>query len=67
MCRLAEEQHASAGRPLETEHETDEGRLAAAVGARDRNELALRYGHVHVAQHGIPVPVREIDGAKLDR
>ena len=57
MGGLAEEQRAARGRPLEPEHEPDERRLAAAVGAGDRDELAPLDGEVDVREHR-PAAVR---------
>ena len=48
---------ASRGRFLEPHNEPDERRLAAAVRARDRDELAPVDLEVDVAQHGRAVPV----------
>jgi hypothetical protein len=46
---------------LEAEHEPKERRLAAAVWARDRNELTRLRGETHVAQDERSVSVRQRD------
>ena len=54
-------------RPREPEHEPDHGRLAAAVRAGDRDELALRHGDAHVLEHRLARSVGEGDALELDR
>ena len=51
--RLAEEQHRARRRPLEPEHEPQQRRLAAAVRAGDRDELALLDREVDVREHAL--------------
>ena len=64
--RLAEEERLARRRPLETEHEAHQRRLAAAVRAGDRDELACFDSEVHVREHGAATVVGERDVAQLD-
>ena len=60
-------EHLPARRPLEAEREPEQGRLAAAVRAGDRDELALLDAQVDVLQHLRPLAVREVDPGQLER
>ena len=59
MGGLAEEERVPGERALEPEREPDQRRLAAAVRARDGDELALLDPQVDVVQDGRAVPVGE--------
>jgi hypothetical protein len=65
--RLAEEERFTTRRLLESEQDPKQRRLAAAVRAGDRDELADADAEVDVAQHGRTVPVCERDLPELDR
>ena len=52
---------------LEPERQPEQGRLAAAVGPRDREELAGPHLEINLAQHGRAVRVGELDGFELER
>ena len=65
--RLAEERTSPARRPLEAEREPQQRRLAAAVRAGDRDELALLDAQVDVSQHRRPLAVGEVDAVELER
>ena len=65
--RLAEEQHASARRPLEPEREPQQRRLAAAVRAGDRDELAVLDAQVDAGEHRPAARVGEVDAVELER
>ena len=64
--RLAEEERAPQRRPLEAEDEPHERRLAAAVRAGDRDELALADPERDVLEHALARPVAERDAVELD-
>ena len=65
MGRLAEEERSARRRPLEPEQDSDERRLAAAVRARDGDELALAQLEIDVLEHALAGPVPERDAAEL--
>jgi hypothetical protein len=64
---LAEEERGSLDRPLEPEDDSHECRLAAAVRARDGDELALADAEVDVFEDALSGPVTERDALELDR
>ena len=53
-------------RLLEAQRQAHERRLAAAVRARDRDELARLDGEVDALEHGPAAVVRERDVAQFD-
>jgi hypothetical protein len=65
--RLAEQPHAAPRRLLESQHEPQQRRLAAAVGARDRQELTRLDPEVDPLQDRRSVRVGEVDACQLDR
>ena len=64
--RLAEHAHRARARALEPEHEPEQRRLAAAVRAGDRNELARRDRERDILEHADAGPVAERDAVELD-
>jgi hypothetical protein len=64
---LAVEKRLAAIGSQKAEDELDERRLPAAVGARDRDQLARSDIEVDVGQDGSTVTVGEGDAAQLDR
>ena len=62
----AEDAHRSRCRALETEHEPEQGRLAAAVRPGDRDELAGADRERDVLEHPDARPVAERDAVELD-
>ena len=65
--RLAEEESLARRWTLEAERQPHQGRLAAAVRACDRDELARFDGEADVLDDGLPAVVGERDVAQLDR
>ena len=59
MRRLAVQQRRPSRRSLETEHDADERRLAAAVRTGDGDELALAEREIDVLEHVLSGPVAE--------
>jgi hypothetical protein len=64
---LAEEECGAFRRPFEPEDDPHERRLAAAVRARDGDELALADAEVDVFEDALSGPVTERDALELDR
>ena len=65
-ARPAEDAHAARRRTLETEHEAKQRRLAAAVRAGDRDELAGVDAQGDILEHTNAGPVAERDALELD-
>ena len=63
---LAEEERLARARTLDPENESQQRRLAAAVGPGDRDELPSLDGQVDVGEHGWPLAVRERQRSGLD-
>jgi hypothetical protein len=64
---LTEEECCALRRPLQPEDDAYERRLAAAVRARDGDELALADPEVDVFEDALTGPVAERDPFELDR
>ena len=64
--RLAEQPHLTARRALEAEREPEQRRLAAAVRAGDRDELAGLDAQRDVVEHARALRVREVDVLELE-
>ena len=64
--RLTEEERLARARPLDPENESQQCRLAAAVGSGDRDELSAVDGQVDGGEHGWPLAVRERQRPGLD-
>ncbi len=65
-ARLAEDAHRSRDRTLETEHEPEKRRLAAAVRPGDRDELSGADLERDVLEDANAGPVAERDAVELD-
>jgi hypothetical protein len=67
VCRLAEEQRGTCGRPLEAEQDAHQRRLAAAVRSGDGDELALAQLEIDVLEDALTRPVAEGHPCEQDR
>ena len=65
--RFAEQRHLAARGSLEPKREPEERRLAAAVRAGDRDELAGGDLQLDVVEHRRPLRIGEVDVVELDR
>ena len=65
-CRRSEDPHGSRRRALETEHEAEQRRLAPAVRAGDRDELAGVDRERDILENTNAGPVAERDAVELD-